>query len=179
MNAEQHRKLIRLRRELHQIPELGFEEKKTSDKICEVLEEIGVPYIRGLAGTGIVATLTRGSASRSIALRADIDALPITETSNLDYRSRHEGVMHACGHDGHTTMLLGAAQQLAHSESFDGTVHFIFQPAEEHGKGALKMIADGLFRPLSLRCDLRHAQFAVVGDRQVRDLRRPDHGGRR
>lgn len=145
MNSEQHRRLIRLRRELHQIPELGFEEKKTSDKICEVLEEIGIPYVRGLAGTGIVATLTRGSASRTIALRADIDALPITETSNLDYRSRHEGVMHACGHDGHTTMLLGAAQQLARSEIFDGTVHFVFQPAEEHGKGALKMIADGLF----------------------------------
>ena len=145
MNAEQNRRLIRLRRELHQIPELGFEEKKTSDKICGVLEEIGIPYVRRLAGTGIVATLTRGSASRTIALRADIDALPITETSNLDYRSRHEGVMHACGHDGHTTMLLGAAQQLARSEKFDGTVHFIFQPAEEHGKGALKMIADGLF----------------------------------
>ena len=145
MNSEQHRKLTRLRRELHQIPELGFEEKKTSDKICEILDEFDIPYVRGLAGTGVVATLTRGSGSRAIALRADIDALPIAETSNLDYRSRHEGVMHACGHDGHTTMLLGAAQQLARSETFDGTVHFIFQPAEEHGKGALKMIEDGLF----------------------------------
>lgn len=117
----------------------------TSDKICEVLDEIGIPYVRGLAGTGVIATLTRGSASRTVALRADIDALPITETSNLDYRSRHEGVMHACGHDSHTIMVLGAAQQLAGSENLDGTVHFIFQPAEEHGKGALKMIADGLF----------------------------------
>ncbi len=144
-SSEQYLSLVKLRRELHQIPELGFEEKKTSDRICEVLEEFGIPYVRGLAGTGIVATLSRGSASRAIALRADIDALPITEASNLDYRSRHEGVMHACGHDGHTTMLLGAAQQLARSERFDGTVHFIFQPAEEHGKGALKMIEEGLF----------------------------------
>ena len=145
MNSEELQRLIRLRRELHQIPELGFEEKKTSNKICDVLDEIGIPYVRGLAETGIVATLTRGTAARTIALRADIDALPITETSNLDHRSQHEGVMHACGHDGHTTMLLGAAQQLARSEIFDGTIHFIFQPAEEHGKGALRMIADGLF----------------------------------
>lgn len=145
MTPEHHRKLAELRRAFHQIPELGFAEEKTSRKICRFLDDIGIPYQCGLAGTGVVATLRLGSGGRTIALRADIDALPITETSNLDHRSTHDGVMHACGHDGHTTMLLGAAEHLARSRSFDGTVHFVFQPAEEHGKGALRMIDEGLF----------------------------------
>ena len=140
-----HDELTGLRRELHKIAELGFTEYETSDRICRALDRIGIDYQRGLAGTGIVASLRAGAGKRCIALRADIDALPITETSTSAHRSGNDGVMHACGHDGHTTMLLGAAQVLKQRARFDGTVHFIFQPAEEHGKGALKMIEDGLF----------------------------------
>ena len=136
--------LTALRRAFHAIPEMGFEEHKTSDLICETLESIGIPYERGIGGTGVVATLTKGSSARSIGLRADIDALPIHEATNLPYRSTHEGRMHACGHDGHTVMLLGAVRALK-DIAFDGTVHFIFQPAEEHGKGAIRMMEDGLF----------------------------------
>ena len=145
LSSKAHAKLTALRRRLHQFPEMGFNEYQTCDVICETLDKIGIPYERGLAETGVVATLTKGNGSGVIGFRADIDALPITEASNLEYRSKNEGVMHACGHDGHTTMLLGAAQVLKEDVDFDGTIRFIFQPAEEHGKGALKMIADGLF----------------------------------
>ena len=145
LDADRHRELMQLRQEFHQMAELGFEETQTSDKICRYLDELGIDYHQGLAGTGIVASLKAGNGNRVIGLRADIDALPITETTDCAYRSHNDGVMHACGHDGHTTMLLGAVRHLFESKSFDGTVHFIFQPAEEHGKGALKMIADGLF----------------------------------
>ncbi|GGE45254.1 amidohydrolase [Primorskyibacter flagellatus] len=136
--------LTALRRQFHAIPEMGFEEVKTSDLICRTLDDMGVPYVRGIGGTGIVATLRKGTSTRSIGLRADIDALPIREATNLPYRSTHEGRMHACGHDGHTTMLLGAIRALLGTD-FDGTVQFIFQPAEEHGKGAIAMMQDGLF----------------------------------
>lgn len=145
MSNDEAAELIDLRHAFHRIPELGFEETGTSDLICRTLDEMGVSYERGIGRTGIVATLTRGTGKNSIGLRADIDALPIQEATNLPYRSTHEGRMHACGHDGHTTMLLGAIRALKDDGRFDGTVRFIFQPAEEHGKGALGMIADGLF----------------------------------
>lgn len=138
-------KLSTLRRHFHSIPELGFEEHQTSSLICETLDQLDIGYECGLAGTGIVATIKKGNSPRSIGLRADIDALPITEKTNLEYRSQNEGVMHACGHDGHITMLLGVAHLLKDEVQFDGTVHLIFQPAEEHGRGALQMIEDGLF----------------------------------
>ena len=134
-----------LRRKLHQMAELGFEEHETSDLICATLEKIGIPYERGIGGTGVVATLTSGDSKSAVGFRSDIDALPINEATNLEYRSKNAGVMHACGHDGHTTMLLGAAHALKNNPAFNGTVRFIFQPAEEHGKGALRMMEDGLF----------------------------------
>ncbi|WP_456433499.1 amidohydrolase, partial [Nitratifractor sp.] len=134
-----------LRRELHQIPEIGYEEFKTSERIVQELERLGIEYYRGLAGTGIVAWIRKGKAERSIALRADMDGLPIEERSGVAYASRHPGMMHACGHDGHCTMLLAAAEMIKREVEFDGTVYLIFQPAEEGGAGAKRMIEDGLF----------------------------------
>lgn len=134
------------RRQLHQYPELAFQEHKTSDFICARLTEMGIPFARGLAGTGIVATLEGKGEGPTIALRADIDALPIQEETNLPFRSKHPGKSHACGHDGHTAMLLAAADYLAQSRNFRGKVRFIFQPAEEAEGGARKMIEQGLFR---------------------------------
>ncbi len=126
-------------------PEFGFEEKRTSAFVAAKLREFGLDDVaEGVGGTGVVGTLKRGSGNRSIALRADMDALRIPEQGNLPYKSSNPGVMHACGHDGHTTMLLGAAKLLAEEGGFDGTVRFIFQPAEEWGRGALAMLADGL-----------------------------------
>jgi len=134
------------RRDFHRHPELAFEEKKTSGKVAALLESFGgIEVHRGLAGTGVVGVLRSGSSERSIALRADMDALPIHEENDFEHRSRTPGTMHACGHDGHTAMLLGAAKHLAHSRTFDGTVYFIFQPAEEKDGGARVMIEDGLF----------------------------------
>jgi hippurate hydrolase len=133
------------RRDFHAHPEFGFEEHRTSRLVAERLRSFGfTEVVEGVGGTGVVATLTRGSGNRSIALRADMDALRIEEQGEVPYRSRTPGVMHACGHDGHTTMLLGAAKILAAEGGFDGTVHFVFQPAEEWGKGALAMLEDGL-----------------------------------
>jgi hippurate hydrolase len=133
------------RRDFHAHPEFGFEEHRTSRLVAERLRSFGfTEVIEGVGGTGVVATLTRGHGNRSIALRADMDALRITEQGERPYRSRTPGLMHACGHDGHTTMLLGAAKILAAEGGFDGTVRFVFQPAEEWGKGALAMLADGL-----------------------------------
>ncbi|PCK85720.1 amidohydrolase [Rhizobium sophoriradicis] len=133
------------RRDLHAHPEFGFEEKRTSAFVAAKLREFGLDDVAaGVGGTGVVGTLKRGSGNRSIALRADMDALRIPEQGNLSYKSSNPGVMHACGHDGHTTMLLGAAKLLAEEGGFDGTVRFIFQPAEEWGRGALAMLADGL-----------------------------------
>jgi len=136
------------RRDIHAHPELGFEEKRTSDIVAAKLAEFGIAVHRGLGGTGVVGTLTGlGTGSgRTIGLRADMDALPMPEANDFDYASRHAGKMHACGHDGHTTMLLGAARYLAETRNFDGTVHLIFQPAEEGLGGAKRMIDDGLFR---------------------------------
>jgi len=134
------------RRHLHANPEFGFEENATSAFVAEKLRKFGLDdVVEGVGGTGVVGTLKRGTGNRAIALRADMDALRITEQGNPAYKSMNDGVMHACGHDGHTAMLLGAAKLLAEEGGFDGTVRFIFQPAEEWGKGALAMMADGLF----------------------------------
>ena len=137
--------LVAWRRDIHAHPELGFEEERTSALVAEKLAAFGCTVHRGIGRTGVVGQLTVGNGPRSIGLRADMDALPIVEATNVPYRSRHEGRMHACGHDGHTTMLLGAARYLAETRGFDGTVNFIFQPAEEGLGGGLAMLKDGLF----------------------------------
>jgi len=133
------------RRGLHAHPEFGFEEKRTSAFVAAQLRAFGLDeVVEGVGGTGVVGTLRRGSGNQAIALRADMDALRISEQASHGHVSQNPGVMHACGHDGHTAMLLGAAKLLANEGGFDGTVHFIFQPAEEWGKGALAMLDDGL-----------------------------------
>jgi amidohydrolase len=134
------------RRDIHAHPELGFEEARTSDFVASQLNSFGVEVHRGVGKTGIVGVLRAGSTKRSIGLRADMDCLPIEEANRFAHRSKHAGRMHACGHDGHTTMLLGAAKYLAATKNFDGTVNFIFQPAEEGLGGAKAMVEDGLFR---------------------------------
>jgi len=137
--------LVALRRDLHKHPERGFEETRTSGIVAEKLESWGVEVHVGLAKTGVVGTLTAGNSDQKIALRADMDALPLQERNTFGHRSVHDGIMHACGHDGHTAMLLGAARYLAQTRNFNGTVHFIFQPAEEGGGGGRIMIEEGLF----------------------------------
>ena len=134
-----------IRRDIHAHPELAFEETRTSDLVAHLLTEWGIPVHRGLGKTGVVGILQQGHSGRAIGLRADMDALPMQEANQFEHASRHCGKMHACGHDGHTTMLLGAAQYLARHRDFDGTVYLIFQPAEEHGGGAREMMRDGLF----------------------------------
>jgi len=133
------------RRHLHAHPELTLHEKHTAAYVGERLAELGIPFVPGVGGHGVVATISRGQSNRSVGLRADMDALPITETSGVPHASTNPGVMHACGHDGHTTSLLGAAALLAQDTSWTGTVQLVFQPAEEGGGGARAMIADGLF----------------------------------
>ena len=137
--------LTALRRDLHAHPELGFEEERTSAIVADLLEKAGIAVTRGLGGTGVVGTLQIGNGTRSIGLRADMDALAMPETAERPYKSTVDGKMHACGHDGHTTLLLGAARYLAETRNFSGTVHFIFQPAEEGRGGARRMVEDGLF----------------------------------
>jgi len=137
--------LTALRRDLHAHPELGFEEARTSGIVADLLEEAGISVTRGLAGTGVVGTLRVGDGLRTIGLRADMDALAMPELAERPYKSKIDGKMHACGHDGHTTLLLGAARYLARTRDFSGTVHFIFQPAEEGRGGARRMVEDGLF----------------------------------
>src|SRR5215211_6208460 len=139
--------LVAIRRDLHAHPELGFEEERTSGIVAERLAAWGFEVHRGIGKTGVVGVLRgKNPSGRRIGLRADMDALPIEETTNLPYRSTRPGTMHACGHDGHTTMLLGAARYLAETREFDGTAVLIFQPAEEGLGGARAMIADGLFQ---------------------------------
>ncbi len=133
------------RRDIHAHPELRYEEKRTSELVAARLAEWGLEVTSGLGGTGVVGTIRHGSGKRSVGLRADIDALPMEEFNDFAHRSRHPGRMHACGHDGHTAMLLAAARYLSRNRHFDGTVHLIFQPAEEGGAGAQRMIDDGLF----------------------------------
>lgn len=132
------------RHDFHIHPELGFDEHRTSAKVAGFLESWGIEVHRGIGQTGVVGVLQKGTGSASIGLRADMDALPITEVNDFAYRSENPGVMHACGHDGHTSMLLGAAKYLAEQGDFSGRVVFIFQPNEEHGLGAPAMIEDGL-----------------------------------
>jgi amidohydrolase len=134
------------RRDLHAHPELGFQEARTSELVARELASFGIEVHRGIGKTGVVGVLRNGSSKKSVGLRADMDALPIHEANTFEHRSKNDGRMHACGHDGHTAMLLGAARYLAATRRFEGTVNFIFQPAEEGIGGARAMIADGLFK---------------------------------
>lgn len=152
---------IDIRRDIHRHPELGFDEHRTSALVAERLEAWGYAVERGLGGTGVVGRLVRGNGERRLGLRADMDALPIDEATGLDYASEHGGVMHACGHDGHTAMLLAAAHHLAERGRFDGTLNLIFQPAEEGGGGALRMIEQGLFDKYP--CDAIFAMHNMPG----------------
>ena len=141
----QHAALTDIRRDFHAHPELGMEEHRTADRVAALLEGWGIEVHRGVGRTGVVGVLRSGRGNRAIGLRADMDALPMQELAEIPFASTIPGKMHACGHDGHTTMLLGAAQYLAQTKNFDGTVHFIFQPGEEGCGGALAMLEDRLF----------------------------------
>ena len=144
--AEFQDDLIVTRRDIHAHPELGYEEHRTGDLVASQLESWGIEVHRGIAKTGLVGVLRgRGDSTRSVGIRADMDALPMQEEGSSDHKSTTAGKMHACGHDGHTTMLLGAARYLAETRNFDGTVNFIFQPAEEGGGGGRLMVEEGLF----------------------------------
>ncbi len=140
-----HAELTEIRHDIHAHPELGLEEHRTAELVAKKLTDMGIEVHRGVGGTGVVGVLRAGDGTQRIGLRADMDALPIEEETNLAYSSRNHGRMHACGHDGHTTMLLGAARYLAETRNFNGTVHLIFQPGEEGIGGALAMLNDGLF----------------------------------
>jgi len=163
--------LTAIRRDLHAHPEIGFEEVRTSGIVAGMLAQWGIEVHRGLGGTGVIGVLQgKGSGGKRIGLRADMDALPMEENTNLRWRSTIPGKFHGCGHDGHTTMLLGTARYLAETRDFDGTVHFIFQPAEEGLGGARAMIADGLFQKfpcdeiygLHNAPDLAHGEIAIL-----------------
>jgi len=145
ISAYLQKSMMEWRHEIHRQPELGFEETSTAATVARLLSEWGIETHQGIGGTGVVGVLNRGGDGRMIGLRADMDALRITEQNTFEHRSQVAGKMHACGHDGHTAMLLGAAKHLATKGEFSGAAVFIFQPAEEHGKGAKAMIADGLF----------------------------------
>ncbi len=168
--AQNQLRLAALRRDLHAHPETAFEEQRTSDVVAAFLESLGIEVHRGLAATGVVGVLRSGSSDKTIGLRADMDALPIAEQNVFPHRSRHEGKMHACGHDGHTAMLLAAAEYLAATRAFDGTVYFIFQPAEEGEGGARVMIEQGLFERWPMQAvfgmhnwpGLAAGQFAIM-----------------
>lgn len=140
-----HEEMTRWRQDLHAHPELGFQETRTAGLVARRLESWGIEVHRGVGKTGVVGVLSAGASSRRVGLRADMDALPVVELNRFAHSSKYHGLMHACGHDGHTTMLLGAAKVLAQTRRFDGTVHFIFQPAEEGLGGAVAMMEDGLF----------------------------------
>ena len=162
--------LSAVRRDIHQHPELCYEEQRTSDLIAAKLTEWGIPVIRGLGKTGVVGIVQNGESKRAVGLRADIDALPMTEFNTFAHASSYPGRMHACGHDGHTAMLLAAAKHLSRYRNFDGTVYLVFQPAEEGGAGARAMINDGLFERCPMEAifgahnwpGLAAGQFAVA-----------------
>ena len=153
--------MVGLRRQIHANPELGYEEFQTSELVAERLARWGYAVHRGLGGTGVVGTLKLGQGGKRLGLRADMDALPMTETTGLSWASRKPGAMHACGHDGHTATLLAAAQLLAATKGFDGTLHLIFQPAEEGLMGAKRMVEDGLFERFP--CDAVYAYHNEPG----------------
>ena len=140
-----HGEITAIRRDIHAHPELRYEENRTAQIVADALERWGIATVRGIGKTGVVGSISHGSSQRSIGLRADMDALPMQEVNEFAHRSQHAGKMHACGHDGHTAMLLAAAKHLSKHRHFDGTVHLIFQPAEEGGAGAKAMMDDGLF----------------------------------
>ena len=144
------KEMIAWRHDFHAHPELNFDLNITSAKVAEILKNLGLEVYEGIGKKGIVAVLKNGDSSKSIGIRADMDALPVSEENNCTYKSTHEGKMHACGHDGHTAMALGAAKYLAETKNFDGTVYFIFQPDEEKTQGAQAMIDDGLFEKFSI-----------------------------
>jgi hippurate hydrolase len=152
---------ISLRRDIHRHPELAFNEHRTAALVAEKLAGWGYTVATGIGGTGVVGTLVRGKGGKRLGIRADMDALPIDETTGAAWASVNRGVMHACGHDGHTAMLLAAARHLAEQGRFDGTLHLIFQPAEEGGGGALRMMADGLFERFP--CDAVFAMHNMPG----------------
>jgi amidohydrolase len=165
-----HDELTAWRRDIHAHPELGFKERRTSDLVAEKLAGFGIEVHRGLGQTGVVGRLRIGNSPRTIGLRADMDCLPIQEANTFAHRSQNDGRMHACGHDGHTTMLLGAARYLAQTRNFDGTVHFIFQPAEEGLGGAAAMVKDGLFDefPCEVIFGMHNRPGLAVGKFQIR-----------
>lgn len=154
-----------VRRDIHAHPELCFEEHRTAELVAQKLHAWGIPMIRGLGGTGVVGIIKNGTSERAIGLRADMDALPMQEINTFEHTSRHVGKMHACGHDGHTAMLLGAALYLSKHKNFDGTVYLIFQPAEEGGGGARRMMDDGLFEqcPMEAVFGMHNWPGAAVG----------------
>ena len=168
--AQIHDDLTSWRHDIHAHPELGFEEQRTSDLVAAKLAEFGCEVYRGIGKTGVVGRLRVGDSPRAVGLRADMDALPIHEANSFDYRSRHDGRMHACGHDGHTTMLLGAARYLAETRDFDGTVNFIFQPAEEGLGGADAMVKEGVFDrfPCNAVFGMHNAPMLAVGKFAIR-----------
>jgi hippurate hydrolase len=156
VNLVEVEEFISLRRDIHQHPELAFEEHRTAALVSEKLKSWGYEVHEGIGGTGVVGVLKNGNGEMTIGLRADLDALPINEQTDLEWASKNEGIMHACGHDGHTAMLLAAAKEIADKKEFSGTINLIFQPAEEGGGGALRMMEDGLFKHFP--CD---AIFAI------------------
>jgi amidohydrolase len=163
--VEFHSELQTIRRDIHAHPELCFEEKRTADVVAQKLAEWGIPMVRGMGLTGVVGIIKNGESKRAVGLRADMDALPMQEVNTFAHTSQHAGKMHACGHDGHTAMLLGAAHYLSTHRNFDGTVYVIFQPAEEGGGGARRMMDDGLFEqfPMDAVFGMHNWPGAAVG----------------
>lgn len=163
--------LIAIRHDLHAHPEMLFQEQRTASVVAAELARLGFQVTTGIGITGVVGSISNGTSARAIGIRADMDALPINEQTNLPYASKYPGKMHACGHDGHTTMLLGLARYLSETRNFDGTVHLIFQPSEEDEGGAMKMIDDGLFTRFP--CDSVFALHNLPGEAEGQILVRP------